>query len=396
MIVKPKNAPTEDTIEENAPPKLKPYHPMEQVLKNGSALSSALPKIGDIVDGLVLERKGPRIFVDLESFGNGVIYGREFYAAGETARALKAGDTVSVKITSLDNEEGYRELSLREAGEDRKWLELLRLMHEGALLDVPVQEANRGGVILELQGVKGFLPTSQLATAHYPRVEGGEKEKILQELQKLVGTVLKVKIIDVDSKENKLIFSERGQEEEAHRTALAKYKVGDAVEGEITGVVDFGAFMKFDETGLEGLIHISEIGWTLIEDPRSVLKPGDRASAKIIDMQGGKISLSLKALKPDPWAETAEKYKKGDTVDAKITKFNPFGAFAELNEGIQGLVHISEFGTETNMRKTLELGKNYQFKILFTDPKEHKISLGMIRLEKPEEKTSQDETKPAE
>ena len=377
MAVKQKNALTDDALEENAALKPKSIHPMEQMLKNGAAL--AFPKIGDIVEGIVLERKGPRIFVDLGPFGNGVIYGREFYAACESARALKPGDTVSVKITSLDNEEGYRELSLREAGEDRKWVELIRLMQEGALLDLAVQEANRGGLILEAHGVQGFLPTSQLTSAHYPRVDGGEKEKILQELQRIVGQTLKVKIIDVNSKENKLIFSERGQEEEALRSAFTKYKTGDTVEGEITGVVDFGAFMKFDEAGLEGLIHISEIDWTLIENPRLVLKPGDRVNAKIIDMQAGKISLSLKALKPDPWTQATEKYKKGDLVEAKITKFNPFGAFADLGENIQGLVHISEFGTETYMRKALELGKIYQFKILFTDPKEHRISLGMVK-----------------
>lgn len=374
----PKNSITEEQQENEATPlKPKPFNPMEQVLKNGALLT--FPKIGDIVEGVVLERKGPRIFVDLGPLGNGIIYGREFYATGDHARALKSNDTVSVKITILDNEEGYRELSLHDAGEDKKWVELSHLMQEGSLLDIRVQEANRGGLILEAQKVKGFLPTSQLTQAHYPRVDGGEKEKILQELQKLVGTSLKVKIIDVNSKENKLIFSERGQEEESLRTALGKYKEGDTVEGEITGVVDFGAFMKFDEAGLEGLIHISEINWTLIEDPRSVLKPGDRVSAKIIDMQGGKISLSLKALKLDPWETTTEKYKKGDVVEAKITKFNPFGAFAELGEGIQGLVHISEFGTETNMRKTLELEKSYQFKILFTNPRDHKISLGITR-----------------
>lgn len=378
-----KNKVTDDQTENDSVSiKPRPLHPMEQMLKNGTALS--FPKTGDIVEGVVMERKGPRIFVDLGALGNGAIYGREFYAAGEAARALKPGDKVSVKIVALDNEEGYRELSLREAGEDRQWVDLERLLQEGTHLDLPVQEANRGGLILETHGVKGFMPTSQLAAAHYPRVEGGEKDKILQELQKLVGTTLKVKVIDLDPKENKLIFSERGQEEEALRTALAKYKAGDKVKGEITGVVDFGAFMRFDDAGLEGLIHISEIDWTLIEDPRSILKPGEKVTAQIIDMRGGKISLSLKALKPDPWIAAADKYKKGDAVTAKITKLNPFGAFAELDQGLQGLVHISEFGTEANMKDALEPGKNYPFRILFTDPKEHRISLGMMRDENKE------------
>lgn len=349
-------------------------------MKSGPA--SLFPRVGDIVEGMVLEKRGARIFIDLGPYGTGIIYGREYYNAEDLVRGLGPGDPISGKVVDTDNEDGYLELSLKGAGEEKQWVELKKMMEEGEVLTLPVLEANRGGLILELKGVKGFLPVSQLLPKNYPRVEGGDKEKIFQELQKFVGENARVKILDLDVEENKLIFTEKSQTPDEVRSVLAKYKVGDVVEGEITGVVDFGAFMRIDEeTGLEGLIHISEIDWTLIEDPRDVLKPGDKVQAKIIDIRGDKISLSLKYLKEDPWLSASQKYKKGDVIKARVTKFNPFGAFAQLDKDIQGLVHISEFGTEQKMREVLELGKEYDFKILMVDPKEHRLSLGVLREE---------------
>lgn len=391
-------------------------HPMEFLLKNAG--NFALPRVGELVEGEVIEKKGARLFVDLDGRGVGIVYGREFSIAQDVIKNLNAGDRVSAKIVDADNEEGYVELSLKEAGEEKRWVDFKKMMRDGEAVELPVLEANRGGLILDIKGVKGFLPASQLSSKNYPRVDGGDKEKIYLELQKLVGQALKVKILDLDPRENKVIFTEKETDRENIRAALANFKVGDEVEGEITGVVDFGAFMRIgNEPNLEGLIHISEIDWILIENPREVLKPGDRVKAKIIDIQGDKISLSLKALKEDPWIKIAEKYQRGDTVKGKVTKFNPFGAFVGLGEqarhvrkfteapddkgeviqeksaednnksekfsnGVQGLVHISEFGTEVKMREELELGKEYDFKVLLVDPKEHRMSLGLIREDK--------------
>lgn len=359
-------------------------HAMETLLKNSAV--SAIPKVGDIVEGMVLDKKGTRVFVELGSFGTGIIYGREYYAAQDIVRGLKPGDAVSGKVVDADNEKGYVELSLKEAGEERRWFDLQKMMQEGEAFELPVLEANRGGLILEIKGVKGFLPASHLSQQHYPRVDGGDKEKIFQELLKLVGTPLRVKVLDLDPKENKLIFTEKGQTSGELHAEFSKYKAGDVVEGEITSVVDFGAFMKFGEAGMEGLIHISEIDWTLIEDPRDTLKSGDKVSAKIIDIRGDKISLSLKQLKEDPWIGGSEKYHKGDVVKAKVTKFNPFGVFAQLDRDIHGLAHISEFGTEAKMREMLKLEEEYPFRILMIDPKEHRLSLGLIREEDKENK----------
>ena len=368
-------------------------HPMEALLK--AFTGNVFVKPNDIVDGTVLEKRGGRLYVDLGSSGAGIVYGREYMVAQDVIKGLNIGDRVSAKVVEVDNDDGYVELSLQEAGNEKRWVDLKKMMQEGTLVDLTIKKANTGGLILEFSGVEGFLPASQLSFKHYPRVEGGDKEKIFQELQKMVGMSLRVKILDMNPDESKLIFTEKGLDAEEMRKVLGGYKIGDVVEGEITGVVDFGAFMKFNEVGLEGLIHLSEIDWTLVSNPREILKPGDRVTAKIIDIQGDKISLSLKQLKNDPWLNAAEKYHKDDVVKGKVTKFNPFGAFVELGSDIQGLAHISEFGTEQKMREILALGTSYEFKILLVDPKEHRISLGLANTPRAE-KQKKDPSETAE
>lgn len=357
---------------------LRPRHPMEALLK-----VTAVPvlKAGDLIEGNVIEKAGTRIFLDLGLSGTGIIYGREYYNAQETIKKLNPGDTVSAKIIDIDNEDGYVELSLEEASRDKQWVDLRAARREGTILELMVKKANSGGLILEAMGVEGFLPASQLSSKNYPRVDGGDKEKILQGLQKLAGTMLQVKVLDCNAEENKLIFTEKWQEQDEMKQALSQYAKGDTVEGEITGVVDFGAFMRLQGTTIEGLIHLSEIDWVLIDDPRSILRVGDKVTAKIIDIQGDKMSLSLKALKEDPWAKVADKYKKGDSVKGVVMKLNPFGAFVEVEPNVQGLAHVSEFGNPDRMKEALEPGKRYDFKIMFFEPKDHKMLLGFGKQE---------------
>ena len=353
----------------------KSRHPMELLLKERREFFHPV-KTGEIVEGVAIEKKGAKLFIDLGNRGTGIVYGKEYYGAQDLIKNIDPGVPVTAKVVELDNDEGYVELSLKEAGREKNWKDIREKREAGEVISLPVREANRGGLILELHGIRGFLPVSQLSMKHYPRVENGDKEKILLELQKFVGESLRVKILDANSYEEKLIFSERDEDLDQIREHLTKYKVGDEVEGEITGVVNFGAFMKFDE-GLEGLIHISEIDWQLIEDPRAVLKPGEKRTAKIIDIQGDKISLSLKALTPDPWIAAAEKYQKGQIIKGKVTKLNPFGAFVQVAEAIQGLAHISEFGSQEAMKEKLEVGKTYDLRIASIDPKEHRLSLSL-------------------
>lgn len=331
-------------------------------------------KEGDLVEGEILKQKGASLFVDIKPYGTGIIYGREYNNAREIIKSLKPGDLITAKIISTENEMGYIELSLKEAGREILWREAEDEKKKQTVFSLAVIEANKGGLIFDWKGLQGFLPASQLRTGHYPRVDGGDRDKILEELKKLINTKIAVTIIDVDQKESKLIFSEKETGISELKDIIAKYKIGDVVNGEITGVVDFGVFIKIEE-GLEGLAHISELDWGLVEDPTKMFKVGDQVPVQIIGIKDDKISLSIKALKINPWESAKIKYKKGDTVKGVVIKFNKYGTLVSIEEGVAGLVHISEFSTEEEMRNKLELGKSYEFSIKLFEPDESRLIL---------------------
>lgn len=337
-------------------------------------------RIGDLVEGQVLGIGRSAVYLDLGPQGTGIIYGREFLEEKAALKEVTPGEKIVAKIVDLENDEGYIELSLREAGRELTWDKLKEKKEKEEVLKVKIIGANKGGLLANLHGTQAFLPVSQLAQEHYPRVEDGDSSKILRALQAFIGQELELQIFDLDPREGKVILSERSGERAKLKEQLARFQVGDVVEGEITGVVDFGAFIKFpvgktDEESIEGLIHISEIDWQIIEDPAQILKVGDKVKAKIVDLSQGRASLSLKALKEDPWREAEKKYSKLSTVKGKVTKLNPFGAFVEIEEKIQGLCHISEFGTKTKMEEVLKPGQTYAFQILELNPAEHRMSL---------------------
>lgn len=344
------------------------------------------PKIGDIVEGKIIGFGRSTVFLDLGYLGTGIIYGREFQEGKEMLKKMKIGDKLLAKIIDLENEEGYLELSMAQAGKELTWQQLAQEREQGEILKVKISEANKGGLLTEISGISAFLPVSQLSLEHYPRVEGGDQEKILKELKKFIGQELEVKIFDISPKEGKLILSERAKETDKIKEILKNYKVGDVVEGEVTAVLDFGAFIRFSLPSLtkvsvgesftiEGLIHISELDWQLIEDPSKVVKVGEKVQAKIVKIADDKVFLSLKALKPNPWEIFVKEHKVEEIISGEVIKFNPFGAFVKINEKIQGLCHISEFGSLQKMEETLEIGKKYDFEILEIRPKEHRLIL---------------------
>lgn len=332
-----------------------------------------VPKTGDVIGGTIFEINKNGLFIDLEGFKTGIVLPRELKEHPEYFKKIKTGDKILVKIVDLDNENGYVEVSLKEAGSEQGWEELENKMESKEIIESKVSRANKGGLILEINGAQAFMPVSQLSSEHYPRVEGGDAQKILQHLQKLVGQTLKVKIIDLDSKENKLIVSEKATQEKEIEEILKKYKVGDIVDGTITGIVDFGVFVKFDN--LEGLVHISELAYQLIENPHDLVKIGEKIKAKIIEINRDKVSLSIKDLKKNPWEKVRDKYETDQIIKGTVTKFNPFGAFVQLDKNIHGLAHISEFGTEAKMKEVLEIGKKYNFKIISIKPSEYRMAL---------------------
>ena len=343
-----------------------------------------IPRVGDIVEGVLMKKQGSTAFVDL-GFGTGIIYGKEFQDGKEVLKQKAEGESVVAKIIELENENGYIELSLKEAGREKFWKEAAQVMHEKTSLTLRALEANRGGLVFEWKSTKGFLPVSQLSQKHYPRVEGGDKMRILEELQKFVGQEFELQIITVDPKEEKLIFSEKSLEPDGMKEKLANYKVGEEYEGEVSGVVEFGIFVKLED-GLEGLVHISEIDWSLVDNPGDHYKVADKVRVKVIEIEGDKISLSIKALKPDPWKQV--KLEKGDIVEGVVTKLNKYGVFVKLaqHEGVSGLSHISEFGSAQKMRDTVEIGKTYPFQIVVFQPDHHKLSLAFLGKEEKEEK----------
>lgn len=336
------------------------------------------PAAGDTTEGPVIHIGSGKIYIDLPPFGTGIIYGREYLSARDVLKKVALGDTVSAKVIGSYSKEGYIELSLKEARQAMIWGDAEKAIAGGTVFEVLVKEANKGGLIMQWQGIQGFLPASQLKPEHYPRVKEGDKQLILDELKKFVGQNLSVSIITADPREGKLIFSERGGSKENKETMVDKYAVGDVVEGVVTGIVDFGIFVKVED-GLEGLVHISEIDWGLVEDPRLFSKVGDTVKVKVIDIKDGKISLSLKQMSEDPWVSAGNKYKKEDSVEAAIIKYNKYGALASIEEGVAGLVHVSEFETEAKLREALSLGKTYKFKITLFEPKDHRMTLSLVK-----------------
>jgi small subunit ribosomal protein S1 len=333
--------------------------------------------IGDLVEGPVINIEKSAVYIDLAPFGTGIIFGREYITARDIIKKINIGDVIAAKVVDTNNKEGYIELSLKEARQALIWSEAETAINNKSILELPIIEANKGGLIIQWQGISGFLPASQLKTEHYPRVADGDKDKILEELKKMVGTKISVSIISAIPKEGKLIFSEKSPETKEKEKIIGKYKVNDTVDGTVTGIVDFGVFVKLED-GLEGLVHISEIDWSLVEDIRALFKVGQKIKVKVIEIKEGKVSLSIKALKENPWVEASKKYKKDQQVQGVIIKFNKHGALASIEEGIAGLVHVSEFGSEEKLRKNLELGKSYDFKITLFDVKEQKMALSFV------------------
>lgn len=328
---------------------------------------------GEVVEGVVSSVKKHEVWIDLGAKGVGVVMRREI-GHGQT---LELGQKVTVSVIDPELDEGYALLSMKRAAKDRGWDELKRIFEAQEIIEVMPYDANRGGLLVELEGIRGFLPVSQLAAGHYPRVSGADKDEILQKLNALVNKPIRVRVLDVSRKDNKLIFSEKEAVKDDMQARFAQLKVGDVVEGVITGVIDFGAFVNVD--GIEGLIHISEISWERVEDPRKYVKVGDTVKAKIIAIDKDRLSLSLKQMSEDPWLQEVKAFSKGDIVEGKITRITPFGAFVQLSPSVEALVHVSEMSDDETVdpQQIFQLNEKKQFKVLDIDTENRKIALSL-------------------
>lgn len=353
--------------------------PIATLLKNETGIIKTV-KPGDFIEGKLIKKGKKVAYFDLGSVGTAVVFGAEYANASEIIKALNVGDAVSGKVVETENEDGYLELSLTDASKQKNWQQLKDMQESDDAMKVKITGANSGGLLAEVAGIKAFLPVSQLSNEHYPRVDDGSKEKILEELKKLIGTEMKVKIITNNPTANKLIISEREVSDVSVKELLKKYSVGDTVEGIVSGVADFGAFVRFaDQPGIEGLVHISELDHRLIEHPKEVVKINDTVRTKIVEIKEGRVSLSIKALKQNPWDTISASYKTGQEIKGTISRFNPFGAFVSLDKEIQGLIHVSEFGSVEEMKKKLTLGESYTFRIESMKPEEKRIILKLVK-----------------
>ncbi|HBM45620.1 MAG: RNA binding S1 domain protein [Parcubacteria group bacterium GW2011_GWF2_38_76] len=361
---------------------------MDKVMKD----SPLPPQEGQLVEGKVIGHDKLRLYIDVKPFGTALIYGREYLNARDVIKNIHDGDSVTAKVVEPETEEGYIGLSLKEARQAATWSDAEEAIKNKTIFELLVKDANKGGLIIDWQNVSGFLPASQLKEEHYPRVTDGNKDRIMEELKKLIGKKIAVTIIGATPKEDKLIFSEKTVGEKDRTELVEKYKVGDVLDGEVTGAVDFGIFVKV-ESGLEGLVHISELDWSLVENPRKLFNVGDKVKAKVIEIKDGKVSLSIKALKDNPWKSAEAKYKKGMKVSGVPIKYNKHGVLVSIEEGVAGLVHISNYGTEDKMKQALELGKNYDFVMNLFEPKEQKMTL--VPADIAEKKAAEAATAPA-
>ncbi|QHU89178.1 S1 RNA-binding domain-containing protein [Candidatus Saccharibacteria bacterium oral taxon 955] len=328
---------------------------------------------GEVVTGHVLSVKKHEVLIDLGAQGVGYVPRREV----GLGRQLNVGDEVTASVVDTELENGYSLLSLRKAAKDRGWEEVQAKMDAAEIIEVAPYDANRGGMLVEYEGVRGFLPVSQLSAEHYPRVGSADKDEILARLNALVGQTLKVRILDCDRKANKLIFSEKEAVKDGLAERFEQLKVGDTVSGIVTGVVDFGAFVNVD--GIEGLVHISEISWERVNNPSDYVKVGQTVEAKIISIDKERLSLSMKQLTQDPWLDEVEKFKKGEKVEGTVTRITPFGAFVQISPAVEALVHISELGSgnDVDPEKVFTLNERKEFVVLDIDKENRKISLSL-------------------
>ncbi|MBQ1528120.1 S1 RNA-binding domain-containing protein [Candidatus Saccharibacteria bacterium] len=344
-------------------------------LLNENAELAKRTVVGDTIKGIVTSVKKHEILIDLGTQGTGLVSRKE----ASFARNLNVGDEVTASVVDTEMPDGTVLLSLRKAVKDKGWDEIQVKFDNAEIVEVQPFDANRGGLLVEYEGIRGFLPVSQLSAEHYPRVGSADKDEILQRLNSLVGKSIKVRILDANKKENKLIFSEKEAIKDGLAARFAELSVGDVVKGVVTGVVDFGVFVNVD--GIEGLIHISEISWERVNNPADYVKVGDSVEAKIIAIDKERLSLSMKQLVEDPWLSEVADLKKGSKVEGTVTRITPFGAFVQISPAVEALVHVSELGegSDVDPEKVFTLNERKSFKVLDIDKEGRKISLSITK-----------------
>ncbi len=351
---------------------------MEELMKDSPMIFR--PRPGELVEGVVVFRGKNKLLVDMQGVATGIISGRELRDSFNTFKDLKVGDQISSLVLEDENDEGLVVMSLRMASQRKAWDKFHKMIEDDRTMKFVAQEANKGGLITNIDGIRAFLPVSQLAPANYPRVNNSDGTEIITRLQKFIGHSFTVKIVTMDREAGKIVVSERDAMSEERSKALEGLKIGDEKDGVVSGIVKFGLFATFD--GLEGLVHISEIAWGHVKNPSEYAEMGDRVRVKVIGVDGDKLSLSIKQLTKDPWEEVAERYPVGKKVSGSVVRFADYGAFLRLEKDINGLVHLSELAHQKVLdpSEVLTIGQKVEAQVINIDIDERRIGLSIKAL----------------
>ena len=350
-------------------------------------------KHGDVVEGNVVRIDKDEILVDIGAKSEGVVSNRELFGrhGGEGQAPLNIGDTVLVYVLQPESPEGHAVLSLRRAGLERKWRAMQEQFEAGVIIEAPVIDHNKGGLIVDC-GIRGFVPISQIVD--FPRRPQNDQprdaaQEIAEKLQPFVGRKLRLKILEVNRKANRLILSEKvalyEERREKRDELFSSLQVGQKVTGTVRSIAPFGVFI--DLGGIDGLVHKSELSWNKVNNPESGYKVGDEVEAEVIDInhERGRISLSIRRLQPDPWHSTVADFKVGDVIDGTVTKLVNFGAFVRVRDGLEGLIHISELSHQrvAHPGDVVHEGQALKLKIISLDSERHRLGLSLKQAEEP-------------
>jgi small subunit ribosomal protein S1 len=359
--------------------KIEDQDEMSKLLENDINLTKTW-EIGEMVTGKVMSIGKGRILVDIFNIATGLITGKELQDSTNTIASLSIGDEVSAIVIHEENDEGYIGLSLQQASQGKTWEKFVKAFKNNDNIDVIVKEANKGGLLIEKDGIRGFIPVSQLAPEHYPRVPGGNSTRILMKLQELIGKTLSCRVINIDENEGRLILSEKEAQKEDRMKVIGDIKEGQIVEGVISGVVDFGIFVNY--RGVEGLVHISEIDWGHVANPADYAHVGKQVKVLVLGVEGEKISFSIKQLTSDPWLEVVQKYKVGDKIKGIVNKITNYGVFVKIEAEITGLIHISEVdenNEEPDLNSMFQVGQEVEAKIAAIREDDHELALTILK-----------------
>jgi small subunit ribosomal protein S1 len=387
------DAPAAEETEEAPAPVVSRPEPttMEELLAEQDADIKSF-KHGDVVEGTIVRIDPDEILVDIGAKSEGVVSNRELYGRNaESAPQLAVGDVVLVYVLQPESQEGHVVLSLRRAGLERKWRSMQEQFETGVIIDAPVIDHNKGGLIVDC-GIRGFVPISQIVD--FPRRPQNDQprdaaQEIAEKLQPYVGRRLRLKILEVNRKANRLILSEKvalyEERREKRDELFSSLQVGQKVTGTVRSIAPFGVFI--DLGGIDGLVHKSELSWNKVNNPEAGYKVGEQVEAEVIDInhERGRISLSIRKLQPDPWHSTVADFKLGDVIDGTVTKLVNFGAFVRVRDGLEGLIHISELSHQrvAHPGDVVHEGQTLKLKIISLDSERHRLGLSLKQAEEP-------------